>query len=121
MIRQRQDNAGSIGPAQAAAELQGWQALNLALDQAMARDDSVFILGEDVGLFGGSYRVTQGLYAKYGEWRVRDTFCSSTPMPRRNFCSRRLDSSDTRWPWTSMEPFWGRSWPHSIRNVWNIP
>ncbi|MEJ2450226.1 MAG: hypothetical protein P8047_06080 [Gammaproteobacteria bacterium] len=38
MIRQRQDNAGSIGPAQAAAELQGWQALNLALDQAMARD-----------------------------------------------------------------------------------
>ncbi|MEJ2399001.1 MAG: alpha-ketoacid dehydrogenase subunit beta, partial [Gammaproteobacteria bacterium] len=39
----------------------------------MARDDSVFILGEDVGLFGGSYRVTQGLYAKYGEWRVRDT------------------------------------------------
>lgn len=73
MTRQRQDNLGSIGPAQAAAELQGWQALNLALDQAMARDDSVFILGEDVGLFGGSYRVTQGLYAKYGEWRVRDT------------------------------------------------
>ncbi|WP_354671203.1 pyruvate dehydrogenase complex E1 component subunit beta [Thiohalobacter sp. IOR34] len=36
-------------------------------------DDAVFILGEDVGLYGGSYRVTQGLYAKYGEWRVRDT------------------------------------------------
>ena len=29
--------------------------------------------GEDVGLYGGSYRVTEGLYAKYGEWRVRDT------------------------------------------------
>ncbi|MEJ2553497.1 MAG: alpha-ketoacid dehydrogenase subunit beta, partial [Gammaproteobacteria bacterium] len=39
----------------------------------MERDDAVFVLGEDVGLFGGSYRVTQGLYAKYGEWRVRDT------------------------------------------------
>ena len=33
----------------------------------------MFTLGEDVGLYGGSYRVTEGLYAKYGEWRVRDT------------------------------------------------
>jgi pyruvate dehydrogenase E1 component beta subunit len=73
MTRQRSENLGAIGPAQSAPELQLWQALNLALDQAMAQDDAVFILGEDVGLFGGSYRVTQGLYAKYGEWRVRDT------------------------------------------------
>lgn len=50
-----------------------WQALNRALDAEMAEDESVFILGEDVGLYGGSYRVTEGLYAKYGEWRVRDT------------------------------------------------
>jgi pyruvate dehydrogenase E1 component beta subunit len=50
-----------------------WQALNHALDAEMAGDDSVFVLGEDVGLYGGSYRVTEGLYAKYGEWRVRDT------------------------------------------------
>lgn len=39
----------------------------------MAADSDVFILGEDVGLYGGSYRVIEGLYAKYGEWRVRDT------------------------------------------------
>ncbi len=50
-----------------------WEALNKALNVEMAADDSVFILGEDVGLYGGSYRVTQDLYAKYGEWRVRDT------------------------------------------------
>jgi pyruvate/2-oxoglutarate/acetoin dehydrogenase E1 component len=50
-----------------------WQALNRALDAEMAADDAVFILGEDVGLYGGSYRVTEGLYAKYGDWRVRDT------------------------------------------------
>ncbi len=50
-----------------------YQALNRALDEEMAADDSVFTLGEDVGLYGGSYRVTEGLYAKYGEWRVRDT------------------------------------------------
>lgn len=54
-------------------ELLYWQALNRALDAEMEADDSVFILGEDVGLYGGSYRVTEGLYAKYGEWRVRDT------------------------------------------------
>lgn len=56
-----------------AENLMLWQALNRALDIEMASDESVFTLGEDVGLYGGSYRVTEGLYAKYGEWRVRDT------------------------------------------------
>lgn len=50
-----------------------WQALNRALDIEMTTDESVFVLGEDVGLYGGAYRVTEGLHAKYGEWRVRDT------------------------------------------------
>lgn len=54
-------------------ELLYWQALNRAMDIEMAADEAVFTLGEDVGLYGGSYRVTEGLYAKYGEWRVRDT------------------------------------------------
>ncbi len=54
-------------------EMLYWQALNQALDAEMAADETVFILGEDVGLFGGTYRVTEGLMAKYGEWRVRDT------------------------------------------------
>ncbi|RMD78514.1 MAG: alpha-ketoacid dehydrogenase subunit beta [Gammaproteobacteria bacterium] len=52
--------------------LKVWEALNVAHDRALARDEAVFVIGEDVGLYGGSYRVTQGLYAKYGEWRVRD-------------------------------------------------
>ncbi|MGA7799925.1 MAG: alpha-ketoacid dehydrogenase subunit beta [Gammaproteobacteria bacterium] len=56
-----------------AEDLLYWQALNRALDAEMASDESVFTLGEDVGLYGGSYRVTEGLYARYGEWRVRDT------------------------------------------------
>jgi len=54
-------------------ELLYWQALNRAMDIELAADESVFTLGEDVGLYGGSYRVTEGLHAKYGEWRVRDT------------------------------------------------
>ena len=56
-----------------AQEMLYWQALNRAMDLEMEADESVFTLGEDVGLYGGSYRVTEGLYAKYGEWRVRDT------------------------------------------------
>jgi len=50
-----------------------WQALNRAIDAEMAADDTVFILGEDVGLYGGTYRVTEGLQAKYGDRRVLDT------------------------------------------------
>ncbi|MGC8507536.1 MAG: alpha-ketoacid dehydrogenase subunit beta [Thiomonas sp.] len=50
-----------------------WQALNRALDAEMAADEAVFILGEDVGLYGGTYRVTEGLQAKYGDRRVLDT------------------------------------------------
>lgn len=49
------------------------QAINLALDQEMARDDSVVALGQDIGLNGGVFRVTDGLFAKYGEKRVIDT------------------------------------------------
>lgn len=72
MKRSRSENTGIIAPAEPADELMVWQALNLAHNHALASDDAIFVLGEDVGLYGGSYRVTQGLYAKYGEWRVRD-------------------------------------------------
>ncbi len=60
-------------PSGAAPSLLTWQAINRALDEEMARDDSVFVMGEDVALFGGTYRTTEGLLATYGEWRVRDT------------------------------------------------
>ncbi len=49
------------------------QALNLALEQEMEKDDRVIVLGEDVGLDGGVFRVTDGLIQKYGERRVMDT------------------------------------------------
>lgn len=49
------------------------QALNDALDIKMAEDKRVIVLGEDVGINGGVFRVTDGLYAKYGEERVIDT------------------------------------------------
>ncbi|MFC1464591.1 MAG: alpha-ketoacid dehydrogenase subunit beta [Candidatus Brachytrichaceae bacterium NZ_4S206] len=49
------------------------QALNEALDIAMARDPNVYLLGEDIGEMGGDFGVTRGLWAKYGDARVRDT------------------------------------------------
>lgn len=49
------------------------QALNLALKQEMEKDDSVIVLGEDVGLDGGVFRVTDGLIDRFGEQRVVDT------------------------------------------------
>ncbi len=49
------------------------QALNEAMRQEMERDENVFILGEDVGKFGGCFGVTQGLFDRFGENRVIDT------------------------------------------------
>ncbi|MGL4818802.1 MAG: alpha-ketoacid dehydrogenase subunit beta [Bacilli bacterium] len=49
------------------------EAINEAMDQAMERDESVFVLGEDVGRRGGVFRATDGLYMKYGASRVIDS------------------------------------------------
>ncbi len=49
------------------------QAINLALTQEMEADDRVIILGEDVGLNGGVFRVTEGLQQRFGEDRVVDS------------------------------------------------
>jgi len=49
------------------------QALNSAIDVMLARDPKVLIFGEDVGFYGGVFRVTEGLQKKFGERRVFDT------------------------------------------------
>lgn len=49
------------------------QAINQALEQELARDPRVVVLGEDVGVDGGVFRATEGLYAKFGGQRVIDT------------------------------------------------
>jgi pyruvate dehydrogenase E1 component beta subunit len=49
------------------------QAISLALEQEMAKDDSIIVLGEDVGVDEGVFRVTAGLHKKYGDARVIDT------------------------------------------------
>src|SRR3954452_11721631 len=49
------------------------EALNLALREEMRADPNVFIMGEDIGVFNGAFKVTEGLLEEFGETRVRDT------------------------------------------------
>ncbi|QCR32796.1 alpha-ketoacid dehydrogenase subunit beta [Lysinibacillus sp. SGAir0095] len=49
------------------------EAIQMAMKEEMERDERVFILGEDVGLKGGVFKATAGLYDKFGEYRVLDT------------------------------------------------
>ena len=49
------------------------EALRLAMREEMLRDERVFVMGEEVGVFDGAYKVTQGLLEEFGPDRVRDT------------------------------------------------
>jgi pyruvate/2-oxoglutarate/acetoin dehydrogenase E1 component/TPP-dependent pyruvate/acetoin dehydrogenase alpha subunit len=49
------------------------QAISEALHEEMKNDPTVFVMGEDVGLYGGAYGATRGLFDEFGEWRVIDT------------------------------------------------
>ncbi|XP_014218450.1 pyruvate dehydrogenase E1 component subunit beta, mitochondrial-like [Copidosoma floridanum] len=56
-------------------------ALNTAMDEELARDEKVFIIGEEVAQYNGPYKVTKGLWKKYGDKRVIDT-----PITEAGFC-----------------------------------
>jgi pyruvate dehydrogenase E1 component beta subunit len=49
------------------------EALNAALREEMQRDEDVFLMGEDIGVFNGAFKVTNGLLEEFGDRRVRDT------------------------------------------------
>ncbi|NEO33465.1 MAG: alpha-ketoacid dehydrogenase subunit beta [Symploca sp. SIO3C6] len=72
------------------AETLFFNALREAIDEEMARDDTVAVLGEDVGHYGGSYKVTKGLYEKYGELRVLDT-----PIAENSFTGMAVGAAMT--------------------------
>ena len=67
-----------------------FNALRAAIDEEMARDQTVYIIGEDVGHYGGSYKVTKDLYEKYGELRVLDT-----PIAENSFTGMAIGSALT--------------------------
>ncbi|MDD1418835.1 alpha-ketoacid dehydrogenase subunit beta [Dolichospermum sp. ST_sed1] len=72
------------------AETLFFNALREAIDEEMARDSSVFIMGEDVGHYGGSYKVTKDLHKKYGDLRVLDT-----PIAENSFTGMAVGAAMT--------------------------
>ncbi len=67
-----------------------FNALREAIDEEMARDPHVCVMGEDVGQYGGSYKVTKDLYEKYGEFRVLDT-----PIAENSFTGMAVGAAMT--------------------------
>jgi pyruvate dehydrogenase E1 component beta subunit len=55
------------------AQVRYREALNQALREELRRDETVMLMGEDIGVFNGAFKVTQGLLEEFGERRVRDT------------------------------------------------
>jgi acetoin:2,6-dichlorophenolindophenol oxidoreductase subunit beta len=62
------------------AEILYREAVVDAIDEEMARDENVFLLGEDIGFFGGPFATTKGLFEKYGPKRLMDTPISETAI-----------------------------------------
>src|SRR5262247_2698734 len=56
------------------------EAIREGLAEEMRRDPKVFVLGEDVGAYGGAFGVTQGLYEEFGDARVIDTPISESAI-----------------------------------------
>merc|ERR1712168_614450 len=59
--------------ANATTELTCRDALNMAMDEEIERDEKVFLLGEEVAQYDGAYKVSRGLWKKHGEKRIIDT------------------------------------------------
>jgi pyruvate dehydrogenase E1 component beta subunit len=72
------------------AETLLFNALREAVDEEMARDPAVFVLGEDVGHYGGSYKVTKDLHKKYGDLRILDT-----PIAENSFTGMAIGAAMT--------------------------
>ena len=72
------------------AEVLLFNALREAIDEEMDRDPTVMVMGEDVGHYGGSYKVTKGLFEKYGELRVLDT-----PIAENSFTGMAVGAAMT--------------------------
>lgn len=63
-------------------------ALNKAMDEEMEKDERVFVIGEEVAMYDGAYKVTRGLWKKYGDKRVIDT-----PITEAGFCGMAVGAA----------------------------
>jgi len=62
------------------AEITYIQAISNGLREEMRRDERVFVIGQDVGVYGGAFKVTQGFQEEFGPWRVIDSPLSETAI-----------------------------------------
>ena len=67
-----------------------FEALHAATDEEMGRDPKVLVIGEDVGHYGGSYKVTKDLHTKYGDLRILDT-----PIAENSFTGLAIGAAMT--------------------------
>ncbi len=72
------------------SEIFMFNALREAVDEEMARDETVMVMGEDVGHYGGSYKVTKDLHKKYGDLRILDT-----PIAENSFTGMAVGAAMT--------------------------
>jgi pyruvate dehydrogenase E1 component beta subunit len=72
------------------AETLLFNALREAIDEEMSKDPTVMVMGEDVGHYGGSYKVTKDLYKKYGDLRLLDT-----PIAENSFTGMAIGAAMT--------------------------
>ncbi|XP_068578319.1 pyruvate dehydrogenase E1 component subunit beta, mitochondrial [Cebidichthys violaceus] len=78
-LRSGKNAVSALGPrgfhksAPAAAQMMVRDALNQAMDEELERDERVFLLGEEVAQYDGAYKVSRGLWKKYGDKRIIDT------------------------------------------------
>jgi pyruvate dehydrogenase E1 component beta subunit len=67
-----------------------FEALRSAIDEEMSKDETVLVIGEDVGHYGGSYKVTKDLHLKYGDLRILDT-----PIAENSFTGMAIGAAMT--------------------------
>merc|ERR1719362_2282657 len=72
----------------ATIDMQVRDAINQGMDEEMERDPNVYLMGEEVAQYQGAYKVTKGLYQKYGDKRVIDT-----PITEMGFAGLAIGSS----------------------------
>ncbi|TCM78624.1 pyruvate dehydrogenase (acetyl-transferring) E1 component subunit alpha [Rhodovulum steppense] len=73
MAQDRPDPPALAAPSGRSVTMTYREAVKQAIRDALIRDERVFLMGEDVGSYGGCYAVTKGLMAEFGEERIRDT------------------------------------------------
>jgi pyruvate dehydrogenase E1 component beta subunit len=84
------ETATSASTSKGGHELLMFEALREGLEEEMERDAKVCVIGEDVGDYGGSYKVTKGFTEKFGSWRVLDT-----PIAENSFTGMAIGAAMT--------------------------